>query len=178
MRDLLRIILAIVGLIMVVCGQFLTTYLLPTPLDNFNVIFFILILYLIFRESGLVVYLALAAHFAVELYTVTPFGIVLYAGTISFLLGYWLYRSVFTNKSWYSAIILSSIMLVAFRFLYLISGWVGGFVSSQNFWQMIQSFAYEIFFTSLIVGIVVFIGSHWSRRFNPSVLSKQLFRPN
>lgn len=177
MREIFKLFAVIFGLIVMVCGQLLTTYLSPRPFDNFNVIFFILILYLIFRESGLVVYLSLVAHFTVELYTITPFGIVLYASTISFLVGYWLYRSVFTNKSWYSAIILSFMMVGFFRLLYLVMVWVGGYASVGTTQLMLGSFAYEAIFTSCAVGLVVFVSSRLSFRLSPSVLNKRLFRP-
>ena len=180
MRDLVRVLLIIIGLALIVVGQLIATYLLPYPFSNLNVIFFALTLYLIFRESGIVVYLSLGVHFLVELYTVSPFGIVLYSATVSFLLGYWMYRSIFTNKSWFSALALSSLMLTMYRLLYILLGYIFELFSNQPVFlgiNILRSFAYEIIITTFAITISVLVVNKISRRHNPLVVSNQLFKP-
>lgn len=180
MKDLIRILLIIIGMAMIVAGQLIVAYLLPYPFNNLNVIFFALTLYLIFRESGLVVYLALGVHFLVELYTVSPFGIVLYSATVAFLFGYWMYRSVFTNKSWFSAFALSFLMLTLYRLLYILLGYIFELFSDQTIYlgsNVWRSFGYEIALTTISIAFGVFLVNKISHRYNPSVVSNQLFKP-
>src|SRR3989339_708689 len=86
-----------------VIGVSITALALPllssSPIRNTNLIFVFLLLYVLFNESGRVVWIAFASHALRELFSTTPFGIILAAGTLSILFSYWTLRYIFTNRS-------------------------------------------------------------------------------
>lgn len=89
------------------------------PMSLLHVVFFSLLLLQFVFEPTLLLPLGIALFFVIDLYSVlTPFGIVLTAGTIALLGSIWLYQDFFTNKSWIAAGVVTAITIVFFRLLY------------------------------------------------------------
>jgi len=143
-------------------------YLLPHPLNNINIIFIAVILFMIKRETGLSVWLACILHFFIELYSITPFGLILFPGVISAVFAYILYANVFTNKSWYSAVALTVSALIIYRLLYTIIFWLVEFSAGRS--GSIRSFLlinymWELALTGVVVGAAVYLLSKVMPRF-------------
>ena len=119
MRAILRFVKYILITITLASSQFAVAYLLPSPWNRINSIFIVLVLLLLMSETGLVIWLAFATHFFVELYAATPFGTILFSSTVGMLATFWLYQYFFTNKSWYTALAVSGMSLVFYRLLYV-----------------------------------------------------------
>ena len=117
--------LAIFALLFVVVTIHLgIAYMLPFPWNSLNILFVFSILFLVFRGSGLVIWITCVMHFFVELYSAQPFGIAMVSSTFSLLFTYWLYQYIFTNRSWYIVIILSISSLFFYRVMSTILLWL------------------------------------------------------
>ncbi len=115
MKLFLSFLTNVLALLLLVVCHFFFSYALPFPLSNFNIIFTVLILFMLFSQKGSVVWMAFFTHLCIELYSVSPFGIVLFSSTLSILFMFWLSQYFFTNRSWYSSIILTFLSLTLYR---------------------------------------------------------------
>lgn len=120
MHPLYRAFAVVLLLIAITTIHIGLSFLLPDPWNKINIIFALMALFIVIIESPVSVWMVLIIHFIIELYTTIPFGIQLYAATISALCGYWLYRRIFTNTSWYSALALTAVMLLLYRLFYIL----------------------------------------------------------
>ena len=150
-------------------------FLLPYPYNKVNVPFAFLSIMILLKESGSIVWLAFLVHFLIELYTVTPFGVVLSAGTMAFLAMYWLYRSLFTNRTIWAALAITLIGLILYRALY--SLWlviIAGFdVSSDISWQpLFLIYFWELLFTLFLTAIFYAVIAWFTRRFNVTLVKR------
>lgn len=107
-------------LLSIVALQLTVSNLLPYPFDKVNIVFAILIIYLLFKGSGAVVWFSAAFHLLIELYSTTPFGVVLFAGTFGILIVFWVARILFTNASIQVAAGLLVLGLLFYRILYIL----------------------------------------------------------
>ncbi|OGH73246.1 MAG: hypothetical protein A3C90_03955 [Candidatus Magasanikbacteria bacterium RIFCSPHIGHO2_02_FULL_51_14] len=169
MKTLLSLLKYIIGMIAALILHIGAAYVLPYPYAYVNALFAILILFLLLSENGAVVWMAFCALFIVELYaTSAPFGAHLFAGTISMLLGYWLYQYMLTNRSWYSGIALTVMVLAMYRLLYsavILARQMFGSAAALPWPQLAASFAWELALTSFVVGIasLIFFKSGFTR---------------
>jgi hypothetical protein len=120
MKTLKQLLLWCASVVFVVLLHLATGSVLPYPWGYANAIIVFLILFLLLEESGVVVWIAFAAHFFVELYAMSPFGVILFSGTMSALAAFWLYRYFFTNQSWFTATALSFLTVVMYRLMYTV----------------------------------------------------------
>lgn len=179
MEFLGKILLVFFSLVVLIAFSMGASYLLPHPFSNINIIFLILIIIMMSRDSGLVVWISFFIHFFAEIYSSTPFGLILFSGTISILIIFWLYRSIFTNRSWYSAMAMSVLALLIYRLLYIS-------VLSLLQWFDLTSlilekttfitFGWEILFTCLLTGIIYFVLSQFFKSFKASPIEHGLFK--
>jgi len=179
MKLLGKILLIFFSLVVLIAFSMGTSYLLPQPFSNINIIFLILIIIMMARDSGLVVWISFFIHFFIELYSSTPFGLILFSGTISILIIFWLYKNIFTNRSWYSAMALSVLALLLYRLLYL---------SVLTLLQLFEltsltlkkitfiTFGWEILFTCLLTGLIYFVLSQFFKSFKASPIENGLFK--
>lgn len=141
--------------------------ILPYPFSHINIIFLAIILFILSRESTMVVWLSLILFFIADLSGISPFGLTFFSGVTSVLCTYWFYSYVFTNRSWHSAIALSVISIFTFRllnFLLYILAEYSHLEFHFNWHDIIKYYILEISITSLFVGAVVFVLSKkWSR---------------
>lgn len=130
-------------------------------------------------DSGFVVWFAFFSHLIIELYTTAPFGILLISGTVSVLLAFWLYKYLFTNRSWYAAGALGFLTIVSYRSIY-----VGAILLFKFFgltqmpaWRnIIQTLSWELLFSVPAIALLFFIISRFSRRLNASLDHSSLFK--
>jgi hypothetical protein len=151
MMRYLKLIVAHTALIFcfVIVSLFLS-YVLPWPFSHIHGLTLSLLLYLLYTESGRVVWLAFFSNFILEFFSATPFGILITAGTVSTLIVYWMYLHFFTNHSWYTAMAVTTIALLLYRILFLIM-----IIVSQLFsrgieidgWQQIYLYGVQVVVT-------------------------------
>ncbi len=155
------------GLIFFVIIDIGLSYILPYPWSKINLLFALLIILMLWRGSGWIVWVTFFTHLIIELYTASPFGVVLASSTLSILFSFWLYKHLFTNRSWYAAMALSAITLTLFRMLYSVSLLIlraFGVVKIIPWKLMLVTFAWEAPLTICAVGIIYFIASRFSTR--------------
>lgn len=153
--------------------------LLPYPLSKINIIFAILILVMLWSESGLVVWISFFIHFLIELFASTPFGVILFSGTISILIGFWLYRSLYTDRSWYAALTLCFTTLLLYRIFYLLGLFFSKTMIKDLYIPLKLIFitsGWEFLFTALFVAIFYFIMSKFTHKFRSGVVEQALFK--
>ncbi|KKW42511.1 MAG: hypothetical protein UY92_C0006G0072 [Candidatus Magasanikbacteria bacterium GW2011_GWA2_56_11] len=93
---------------------------LPFPWSAANLVLLFLILLIMITDSGAAVWWAFFMHFALELYATTPFGVLLFSGTMTAALLYVLYRTLVTNRTALSALALAACGLIFYRCVYII----------------------------------------------------------
>lgn len=120
MSILYKICRLLVSIIFIVYLQIMVDYFLPTPFNDLNISSAILILIMLFRKQGSVVWLGFVINAILEIFFLERFGIILTASTLSFLLVYWLAWEVFANRSILIAATVTIVYEVVYRLFYLI----------------------------------------------------------
>jgi hypothetical protein len=95
------------------------------------------------------------------------------------LFGLWLYRQIFTNRSWYAALAISVIILGFYRSIYVL-----GLIILKIFgasmiipWKaLFFTIFWEMFFTTILVSLLYFVLSRFYRRLRPGVIEARYFR--
>ncbi|MBT3817544.1 MAG: hypothetical protein HOE80_03045 [Candidatus Magasanikbacteria bacterium] len=153
--------LAIFALLFVVVTIHLgIAYMLPFPWNSLNILFVFSILFLVFRGSGLVIWITCVMHFFVELYSAQPFGIAMVSSTFSLLFTYWLYQYIFTNRSWYIVIILSISSLFFYRVMSTILLWLFSiFINDIELplSSLMIQYGWEMFCTTVVASMLYII---------------------
>ena len=164
MRLLARIILFIFLLLLTFWMHVFFIYTLPFPFRAINTIFVVLFFVLWWRESGSVVWISFFVHLLTEFVSDLPFGITVFSGTVSMLVGYWLYVNVFTNRSWYAISLLLVVTIALFRlsFILLLLVHVFLFDSHFSFTPIIQFTLWE---AGITTGIFLLTSAAVSRLF-------------
>jgi hypothetical protein len=145
------------GFIGIVLAHLIVSYVLPPPWGHVNAMFVLLSLMLLVGESGMVVWMAFASHFVLELYATTPFGIILFSGTCTLLAVVWLFRYLFTNRSWYTAFAVSAVGVALYRLLYSASLLIArafGVPTALPWRHLAVVYGWEILLTSLATGVL------------------------
>lgn len=154
MRFFFSLIGKIIFLLLLVIAHFFLSYILPFPYNTLNIVFAALVLFMLLSESGIIVWMAFFMHLCIELYSVSPFGIILLSSTLSILCTYWLFQYFFSNRSWYSAIFLTFIALFLYRTISLFLLSITYFIQKEGSvpWSnMVVLSGWELLFTEIIV---------------------------
>lgn len=173
MELIFKIVTYLIAVVMLAIIHLAGTYLLPEPFVRINIIFAALTVFMLLKERGGVVWLSFVLHLFLELYATTPFGIVLFSGTVSILFSYWVYQSVFTNRSWYAAMAIVSLALLLYRGCYIVLllfaqvlfGTVDVVIA-----PLVVSSLGELLWTTLLVGIIMLFLTRRLKRFNTKVI--------
>lgn len=179
MRKLILFFFNLLILVLLVIGNIALSLILPYPFSKVSLFFAGLIIWLLWSAKGYVVWLAFFASFIIELYSALPFGIILFSATAAMLFGFWLYRQIFTNRSWYAALAISLIILGLYRLLYILCLIVLKIFRFEIIipWQTLSIIIlWEMFFTTILVSLLYFIISRFSRRLRPGVIEARYFR--
>lgn len=174
----LRFFLTVFLLIVLTTLHVGLVYLLPYPLAKLNTLFTALIIFMLWSDSRAVVWLVFFSHFLLELFSASPFGVVLFASVTAFLASFWLYRTLFTNRSWYAAAGLAFFTLTFFRLLYaagLAVLYLLGVVSFVSWRLLLYTWFWETIFTTLSVLLIYFILSRFSRKLNAAIIESSIY---
>lgn len=174
----LRTVFFIVGVIAITTLEIVHTTLFDYPMSLINIPFLILLVSMFVFETRAVVPLSLVIFFIVDLYSVlTPFGIVLIAGTLSILFAFWLHRDIFTNRSWLAAAGISLACIACYRVMYVLLTLVLQFLQQEItlVWERLFTlFMWEVGLTSLAVGIIVLVLSFFIQSLRLNAIDQPL----
>lgn len=73
---------------------------------------------LLIWKNGVIVWYAAALYALLDMYTATPFGVVLYAGTLAMLVTFWLYRAIITNQGIMAAGLVTGVLIIITNVFY------------------------------------------------------------
>jgi len=118
MRSALRFFAGIIITLLLVVAHMGATYFFAYPFTHIHVIFVGVVLFLVWSQSGTVVWISFFAHFVIELYSHTPFGIILFSATIATLICYWIFQYIVTNKSVLATTVLAACVILVYRIIY------------------------------------------------------------
>ncbi len=116
-RWLIWTVAVLISLPAVIAGQALLLRL-PAPFSQISLPLLFLSINLLIWKNGGIVWYAAALYATLDLYTATPFGLVLYAGTLAMLTVFWLYRAVITNQGIFAVALVTAVLCVAFNIWY------------------------------------------------------------
>lgn len=179
MYSILRFLSAMLGIIFLSALHIGLAFVLPFPWSKINIILTLLVVLMFWWDSGFIIWLAFFSHLIIELYTTAPFGVLLTSGTLSVLFAFWLYKYLFTNRSWYAAGALGLLTIIIYRVIYITTmSLLNFFGLTQTLpWQNIfQTLAWELFFSVPAIALLFFIVSRFSRRLNASLDHSSLFK--
>lgn len=174
-----KIVLVLLGVIVMAALHIGFSYLLPYPFSKINIIFTIIILLLLWYNSGTIVWISFFSNLFIELFTVSPYGVVLFSSTISVLIAYWLYQNFFANRSIYAALVLTASTIFLYRLFYIVIMFIlkiFGVIGSVPWKLVFITSMWEILFTTILVSGLYFIFSLFTKKFSASVIESSIFK--
>ncbi|NCO05123.1 MAG: hypothetical protein GW939_03170 [Candidatus Magasanikbacteria bacterium] len=158
LKFILKTIILILGIIALIFLHLGVSFLLPEPINKINIIITFITLFIVIRETGVVIWISLILHLFLELYAVTPFGSILFPSVIATLITYWIHRDVLTNRSWYAAAALSGIFLLIYRIGYTLIASASQILTTKhltiNYTNLAKTFLWEMGCTIILVTIL------------------------
>lgn len=130
--------------------------LLPHPVSSINTVFIGFVFILLFWEPSVVVWVALITSYLIELYSTTPFGIVLFSVTAAAVCMLWVYNYVFTNKTYFTAGALIFSSLIIYRFIFVLLIFILETIGSDIILisALIKNFLLEILISTILCTIM------------------------
>lgn len=179
MQKFLATAIILLGIISLTALNIGLSYLLPYPYSEVNIVFAVIILLILWWNSGWIIWIAFFSHLFIELFTVTPYGVVLFSATLATLSAYWLYQHIFTNRSILATAAICFFTLLSYRSLYsliLYFSKIFHLLSDVSWHQIFITSLWELFFTGSLVMVVYFLSSRFSKKFDAAVVESKLFK--
>lgn len=167
--------MCLAGSLAAIMLHLLVSYTLPYPLNHVNAIIGLVILSILWFDSGVVVWLSFVVFFFLEQFQSGPFGILIASGTFSTLILFWLYKELFTNRSLWSVLAMSGIGVLVYRVLYYVGLYMVNLASrvyivpidiSSSFFLLF----WELLFTIIFTAILFLASTLFSKKFNVRAL--------
>ena len=133
------------------------SFLLPYPFNKINIIFVIVLFFILRGSSGAIVWFSFLLHYLIELYATSPFGVILFSGTMSTLAIYTLSHSMFSSAKPTVALGLATTGMLVYRTIYSGALFLAHFILDipLNLGpQLIKLYAWELFLTTILVFLV------------------------
>ena len=149
------------------------SYLLPYPWSKINTLFLIFIMLLLKWDSGGIVWMVFFSHFLIELFAASPFGVILFSSVIAFLISFWFYRTIFTNRSWYAVMALTAFTLLIYRFIYLLIIGILAILKLVAFvpWRLLLiTWFWEFITTTTALAVIYFVILRFSPQLKVSLV--------
>jgi hypothetical protein len=149
----------ILGIIQV---SFLSTW--PWPVSSLNLILSLVIFFAVISSYKKSLWLAFGSGLFLEVYSGLYFGVTVFSLILTVIIINLLFNNFFTNRSYYSLVILGIIGTVAYNLIILVSSWfvylvkLSQTVIALDFWS--QFFWQSIF--NLIILTIIFYAYHIS----------------
>lgn len=173
MRAITKWILILVCIVSALAMHLFVSYALPLPLSKANTILSLLSIILLYTHSGKVVWLSFILHYFIDLYTQTPFGIVLVTGTFAILFVYWTGGQLFSNASVWVAATLAAFTVVVYRVLYVSIVFLVSLVYtdiSTTVGYVTHLFLWELCMTVLITVVIYWLATAILRKIKKHVI--------
>ncbi len=166
MRYIINTLLFFLFLVVVISLHMVASYIFPFPFNKVNIIFSILIISLFYFKTGKIVWLAFILHFFIDMYSTTPFGIVLLSGTLSMLAIYWIAQIVLANPNIALVAISGAAVILIYRvfysfFIFIAKFWLD---ISFSFRQVLSLYLWELLFTSIVTSLIYLVISLFARK--------------
>lgn len=155
---MLRIILSTIFIIAISALHIAIVTVFSYPFNTVNVTIIAMVFLLMTRRTNLSIAITLFMGTIIDLYAVTPFGVLLVALIISLIVGIALSSYVITTISFLGGVILTLTMVVCYRISFML--FFGLYALSHEevvlpFVQALQHVAAEAFTTTLIAALLI-----------------------
>lgn len=174
MRFVFKMLLLIAAIFLVFLIHILFIYLLPYPANRINFLFIILLWLIIHKNDPLTLWLALPLSFATELFSSLPFGLSTAAILSSLFFEHWLLLNIFTNHSWYIALLCGFTALVSYRLLFFILVGAAVLLKATDYslhWSVFPDLIIEGLINACALTALYLAGRLFSKRLNPRYIS-------
>ena len=175
MKKIFKIIRIVLALFAISVINIFVINFFPFPYDRINVIFLYLFGIVIVRpEENGVLWQGMALSYISELYSDSAFGINMLSCVGALLVAQSLLKNIFTNRSSPIVFFVSVTGILSYRAIYFILLSASDFFNHSLISVNISSLAgavYESLLTSGLLFIAYFVGSRFSRKFDPNYLS-------
>ncbi|MEK7123349.1 MAG: hypothetical protein AAB851_00460, partial [Patescibacteria group bacterium] len=144
-------------------------------INKINLVVLFVIIVLLITESGRTVWIGFTAYFFMELFSLAPFGAALYSGTISALISFWLYKTVFANRTILTTVALTAIFILIYRsqysaIIYAVCRFSGDI--ETTFFSQFASYGWELAITAVAAGLAHFFLKLFIPKLNTTKLRK------
>jgi len=161
MKVLLRLLLSLFVIVFIISLQFATSQLLPFPLNKINVIFGSIVLMLLLTRNGVLVWMSFFLHYLVELYATIPFGVVLFSGTMTTLVLYWISREVFSSAKMIIVLGMGLVSIIIYRFFYTVTLVFANAITHNTApalnVEILSLYGWEVLFTTGFIALLYLI---------------------
>lgn len=153
------------------------TSVAPYPLNNIQVSLLLIALMIVTRRYRLALFTTMLMGIVMELYAITPFGIILTSMVASVSAGLIIATTLLSTLQLLGGVLLIAAMTAIFRIclallLWISSAWITNAISSPQA-LLISSLA-EILLTSLAGALIIMTYAFWSRKSRRRNVSLQL----
>jgi len=154
--------------------QFFLQNLFGAWAGRFNLILVLAVVLMNFLSLDYLVLFIVVSGLLLDVYSVTPFGLIAVCLLLTLISAYFLFINFFTNLSIYSLIFLGVFMSLVFHlllWLFLVGGYFLGLVDVsywRNDWLVILW--WQIISNQLLIFLCYFFINRWSKNFKPIFL--------
>ena len=142
-------------------------------LVNFNLLLIVLILLVNLTSAGRVVWFLILAGAIMDIYSSLPFGIFLASYLFTAVILEILFINLFTNRSFYSLLILGVIGTAVYNLFFLsFSGLLYYLGGSEYFtgWHYLTEVGWQLLETAVFLTLAFFLINYLSKKFKPVFL--------
>lgn len=157
MKPLLRTIFALAIIVVITTLHIAWIMIFPYPFNTLNVIIIALVYLLLMHRIAVAIAMAFIAGITIELYAVTPFGLLLGALLLALLVSAFFASRVLTTNSFWGSVTLCLFMVVINRLAVMAFLFVMGFVQGEGgtfSLQLLESMVAEGVMTTLTAAVL------------------------
>ncbi len=160
--------------LLIVFFQFLLQNLFGAWAGKFNLVLVLSVVLINFLTLDDLILFAVASGLLLDIYLVTPFGLIAFCLLISLITTYFLFINFFTNLSIYSLMFLGLFMSFLFHlllWLLLAGGYFVGLIE-VSYWRSdwLAILLWQGVSNQLLIFILYFFINRWSKNFKPIFL--------
>jgi len=157
----------------VVFGQIAFASSANSVINNINLLVIALVFLINLADFGVIVFFAVSSGLIIDIYSNLPFGTFMLTMIATATLLEILFYNFFTNRSFYSLIVLSLIGTTIYNIMFLsISGiayyfgWSDFFAGSDYFWRFVK----QLIFNAALLSLLFYLFNLLSKKYKPIFL--------
>lgn len=175
MKYFLNLVIFLVTMVGVFVLQKAMVTMLPYPFHYCNVIIVIIDALILYTKARFVWWLAIGITFFSDLFSSTPFGIVIISLFVSCLVIQWLLDTVFTNRSWAMVAVIGLFSVTVYRLIFFILLVIVNsfFLKRPNLYDFktLGAVSWEVLLTTILLVVVYSVIIIFSKRFKAHFVS-------